>query len=194
MDDMTTESREQMITENLDVVKWSIYHNIRVDEQVQGLGYDDLYQAGCLALCEAALSYDGSVLFKTYAKTVVRNRLIDHCRQISRVQGKTCYLENRVPDTDDSSYADSVAAVNEDMDLLAYTNEVTGHLQKAKQRYTGVTLKGIEAIELKIKGYSGVEIAALYGVGPNLLGAWISRARKKLKADGDFMAAFPERC
>jgi RNA polymerase sigma factor (sigma-70 family) len=161
---------------------------------VQGLGYDDLYQAGCLALCEASLSYDGRVLFRTYARTVVRNRLIDHCRKIMRIQDKTCYLESKIPDTDGSSYAELFAEPDEEPESRVYAGEVDALLQKAKRKYTGVTLKGIEAIELKVKGYSGVEIAALYNVQPNLLAAWISRAKQKLRQDADFMAAFPERC
>ena len=178
----------------MDVVKWCIIRHIHVNEQVQGLGYDDLYQAGCLALCEAARSYDGSVKFRTYAQVYVRNRLIDHCRKIKRRQDKTCYLENPNPDADERSYADLVAVQEDEAEPQVIANEIRGLLEQTKRKYSGVTLKGIEAIELKIKGYSGVEIAALYGVEPNLLGAWISRARKKLKADGDFMAALPERC
>ena len=36
---------------------------------------------------------------------------------------------------------------------------------------------------MKIAGYSGSDIAELYGVKPNLVGAWISRAAGKLKKD-----------
>ena len=42
---------------------------------------------------------------------------------------------------------------------------------------------GVEALELKIAGYSGTDIAKLYGVQPNHVGAWISRAAQKLKKD-----------
>ena len=185
---------EKMITENMDAVKWCIIRHIHVNEQIQGLGYDDLYQAGCLALCEAARSYDSSTKFRTYAQVFVRNRLIDHCRKIKRRQDKTCYLENQNPDTDEGRYADLMAARDDETEPQVYAGEINSLLEKTKRKYSGVTLKGIEAIELKIKGYSGVEIAALYGVEPNLLGAWISRARQKLKSDGEFMALFPERC
>jgi len=191
---MKNEARDNLIVDNLDVVKWCIYNNIQVNEQVQGLGYDDLYQVGCLALCEAPLSYDGSAKFRTYAQAVVRNRLIDHCRKIKRIQDKSCYLENPASDTDENNYADIIAAPGDDMASQVYIKEVDILLQKAKQRYSGVTLKGIEAIELKIKGYSGVEIAELYKVKPNLLAAWISRAKQKLREDTEFMAAFHERC
>ena len=38
-------------------------------------------------------------------------------------------------------------------------------------------------MELKIKGYSGVDIARLYHTKPTHVGAWISRASEKLRKD-----------
>jgi RNA polymerase sigma factor (sigma-70 family) len=153
-----------------------------------------LYQTGCLALCESTRSYDGSVQFRTYAQVVVRNKLIDHCRRVKRIQDKTCYTSNSVPDSEDNDYNDIISLPDLENDPETKIDEVEINilLQKLKNKYSGITLKGIEAIELKIKGYSGVEIAALYGVKPNLLGAWISKAKKKIKQDTDFIAAFPE--
>lgn len=56
-------------------------------------------------------------------------------------------------------------------------------LAYGKRAYSGVARLGVEALELKIAGYSGADIAKLYGVQPNHVGAWISRAAKKLKKD-----------
>lgn len=39
------------------------------------------------------------------------------------------------------------------------------------------------ALELKIKGLSGSDIARMYHTTPNNVGAWISRARKKIQRD-----------
>lgn len=55
---------------------------------------------------------------------------------------------------------------------------------------TGTARLGIEAIEWKVKGLSGAEIAKMYGVKPNLVGAWISRAAGRLKQNRDFMQYF----
>lgn len=57
-----------------------------------------------------------------------------------------------------------------------------------KGEYRGVALLGIEALALKMKGFSGGEIALLYGVQPNVVGAWISRAAEKLRSNQRFMA------
>lgn len=56
-------------------------------------------------------------------------------------------------------------------------------LDYGKRTYSGVARLGVEALELKIAGYSGSDIAQLYGVKPNHVGAWISRAAAKLKKD-----------
>lgn len=47
--------------------------------------------------------------------------------------------------------------------------------------------KGIEAIELKMQGYSGRDIAEWYHVKPNYITACISRAQKHLRQDVVFV-------
>ena len=47
-------------------------------------------------------------------------------------------------------------------------------------------------LSLKVKGLSGGEIARLYGVKTNLVGAWISRALKKLKQNSVFNSYMDE--
>ena len=61
-------------------------------------------------------------------------------------------------------------------------------LRLSKERYQGVAKCGIEALELKLKGYSGAEIAKMYQVKPNYIAACICRAVKYLKKDKAFFA------
>ena len=56
-------------------------------------------------------------------------------------------------------------------------------LDEVKQGYTGSLKKGVDALRLKMMGWSGKEIAAYYGTRPQLVGAWISKAAQKLRAD-----------
>ena len=42
---------------------------------------------------------------------------------------------------------------------------------------------GVEALELKVKGLNGTDIAKLYNVKPNQVGAWISRAAQKIRKE-----------
>lgn len=183
------DNQRNLVCNNLKIIEWIIYRHIHTNKNIPELEYEDLYQVGCVALCDAAVSYNASTEFKTYAQVVIYNRLIDHCRQSSRRQSKLCYLGDSVPDSDNKSYED-ILHKDEDSSDTQFAIDAILLLNKTKQNYKGVALKGIEAMELKIKGYSGIEIAKLFGVKSNNVGAWISRARDKLKKDEAFMAAF----
>lgn len=191
-----TSEQSELVSANLDVVKEVIYFHINVNELIDGLGYDDLYQIGCMALCRAAMTYNGSVQFKTYAGVVVRNKLIDHCRAVivKHRRSYTTSLKIGTNDNEDCEYDDSenlFSAFDDGFDKIENA-EALEALIMAKQRYNGITLKGIEAIELKVKGYTGKEIADMYGTSPNLIGAWIARAASRLRKDSKFMASLNE--
>ena len=81
-------------------------------------------------------------------------------------------------DWDAEASRESAAAWDGDSSL--YVEQV---LEYGKRAYSGVAKLGVEALELKIAGYSGTDIAELYGVKPNHVGAWITRAAQKLKKD-----------
>lgn len=181
-------AQREMVKEHLYIVDWTLRKHIYVNESVQGLGWDDLYQSGCLALCEAALKYDGSCQFETFAQVFVRNRLIDICRK-ARTNHKNlqlCSLDDLIPDTDGLRYGDSLESPDETPDLESDAQEaILRQFARIKKNYNGITLKGIEALELRYKGYCGKDIAALYNVSPKHIFAWISRAKTKLAADGE---------
>jgi len=165
----------QLIEEHLDCVHWTIHRFISVNENVCGLEYDDLYQEGCVALCRAAETFDEQkgIQFHSYAISVIRNHLVDYCRCIQNRTAPTVTLE--AGDTE-LSRRSAVSPDNGDL----FVEQV---LDYGKRTYSGVARLGVEALELKIAGYSGADIADLYGVKPNHVGAWISRAVKKLKKD-----------
>ena len=168
--------RDQLIETHLNCVRWTISRFISVNEGVCGLEYDDLYQEGCIALWKAAETFDEQqgAQFHSYAISVIRNHLLDYCRRVQRQTVPTDGLENL-----DVEMAKSGAAAW-DGDSSLFVEQV---LDYGKRTYSGVARLGVEALELKIAGYSGSDIAELYGVKPNHVGAWISRAAGKLKKD-----------
>ena len=181
--------QKRLVQEHLHVIDWVLYKSIAVNETVQGMGREDLYQTGCLALCEAALSFDGRVRFQTYAQTFVRNALIDICRK-AKTQKKHCCrsLEDPVPGTD-LRYGETkaLAADTQEPDC-GDTERIAVQFSRIKKQYSGVALKGVEALELRYKGYTGKEIAALYHATPKSVFAWISRAKQKLRQSGELEA------
>ena len=167
-------SRDQLINDHLNCVHWVIRCFIHVNPGVCGLEYDDLYQEGCIALWRAAETYDEQqgARFHSYAISVIRHYLLDYCRKI---QSRTAVV---VP-LEDAETAWNMAQ-SWDGDSNLFVEQV---LDYGKRTYSGVARLGVEALELKIAGYSGTDIAKLYGVQPNHVGAWISRAAQKLKKD-----------
>lgn len=183
------DEQRKLVQEHLYMVDWIIYKNIFINEAVQGLGREDLYQLGCMALCEAALTFDGRVQFKTYAQVFIKNALIDACRKIkTHMKHCCCSLEDTIPGTD-LCYGEAkiLAMDNQDIDS-GIAEKIAIQFSKVKKNYSGVALKGVEALELRYKGYSGKEIAALYDTTPKLVFAWISRAKQKLRISGELDA------
>ncbi len=183
-------AQQILVERNLDLVKWTVLCCIKINEGVHGLGYDDLYQEGSVALCRAAASYDGfSAQFATYASTLIRNHLLDCCKAVSTRQ-KHCLPVG--PGFADDGHSPSLPepSVEDGIDHLIDRMDTAALLGSYKEAYSGVARLGIEALELKARGFSGADIARLYHTKPNHVGAWISRAAKKLRADAAFCDHF----
>lgn len=82
--------QRQRAEDHLALVEQVLRRSIKTNETVDGMGHDDLYQEGCIALCRAAVSYREEMgSFPAYAKVVIRNHLLDRCREIQSVR-KNC--------------------------------------------------------------------------------------------------------
>ena len=183
--DIPLNGRQRALVEkSLPLVRWTIQQYIARNEGVVGIGFDDLCQEGAIALCKAAVSYrEGGVSFKTYAITVIRNYLVDYCRGVAKA-AKSVSVPNDLPD-------DTSAPQDEPPDVASdFEEEHIGRLwtlellEKRKSVYSGVAKKGVEALELKVlKDYGTTDIAQLYHTEPKLVGAWISKAKKRIQQD-----------
>lgn len=177
--------QRQLVERHMTVVDWVLRDYITANEGVVGLAREDLQQEGYVWLCHAAAAYDGvSASFGTYARKVVRNGLISHCRKVSSQPRPLSLEQSYTEGGPEPSVGDRAEEIIDDADTAAL-------LKRLKGKYSGVTKLGIEALELKIKGLDGAEIAALYGVQSNHVSAWISRAAQKLRKDEQFLAHCP---
>ena len=73
--------------------------------------------------------------------------------------------------------------------LTRITNDmVKKYIQNAKDKCTAkTTVRGFEALELKLEGYSGEEIACMFNVPSNSVRSWMSKAKKLLLCEKDFV-------
>ena len=178
------EQQQQLVEKNLTVIHWAIHNFVKINETVFGFEYDDLYGEGCVLLCKAAATYDSEKgRFSAYAQTVVKNGLLSYCRiMCNRQNRQRLLLDPKVFEDNEETYA-ALLAIEDPLDELTSEIDALALLASVKKNYHGIVRLGIEALEWKIKGLSGRDIADLYGVQPNTVGAWISRAAVKLLED-----------
>lgn len=184
-----SDSQRRLTEQNLNLVSRVIHRYIIVNANLVGFEYDDLYQEGCIWLCKAAASFQTGkgVPFTAYAEKVVANGLRTHCRLMGGKQKWSCCIPLYSDSDILRSTLEQIPDITYQEDGMLTDMDVMQLLHRLKRQYTGTARLGIEAIELKVKGYSGKEIAAMYGVKPNLVGAWISRAKQKLRQNQVFI-------
>ncbi len=182
------DEQRSLVEAHLYVVEASIRSAIIVNETIYGFEYDDLYQEGCLWLFKAAIHYspEEGVQFATFARTVVTNGLRTYCRLMCNKQKRVITIPNHSDSDEEQRSFENFSAPSHTDDIISELDTMY-LLSTLKQQYSGTVKKGIEALEWKVKGYSGTEIAKMYGVKPNLVGAWISRAVKKLEQNRMFI-------
>lgn len=136
----------------------------------------DVFQIGCIALCEAVIEYQpGRAVFSTYAFAAIRNRIYNAlaCATYRRKREKQSDFPN-----------EPVAVVPMD---TPEAHELRKVLRETQDRLKGVTRKGIDAMIFMSEGFTCREIGEMYGTNANNVTAWISKARKALRLDVKFM-------
>jgi len=101
-----------------------------------------------------------------------------------------CKKNNRKIKTVDLPMGQAIEEIVVDSEEITeeiFNSENLKSIKKIKNEYSGVVLKGIEAIELKMQGYAGSDIAKLFDVKPNYISAWISKAKHALMANENFI-------
>ena len=182
-----TEYQRVLVERHLSVVDWVIRTRINISSRPL-LTYEDFYQIGCEALCRAAMYYDpqkGS--FEAFGSRIVYNAMIDHCRKQNGAAERSATLQI---DEEGETVLFRFGSEAPDYDAIVSGRQLRKRLSTCKSRYSGVTLRGIEAIELKSLGFSTREIANRYGTTVNNVNAWISRARSKLLKDPEMQQLF----
>lgn len=180
MMNIMTDYQRDLVVEHLDLVTQVIRKRIKVNGSVM-LTFDDFYSVGCEALCHAAMRYKPAMgEFAPFAGVLIYNAMIDHCRKQNRLLGVHSDLPT---EPDNESISLRHFSLDYDFDSEIWGAQISEVLSGCKERYTGVTRRGIEALELKSLGYSSREIAERYGTTVNNVNAWISRARTKLMQD-----------
>lgn len=150
----------------------------------------DLLQIGNLALCKAAMNYDGSRPFETYAKVVIRNAIYDYWRSLQKERTYTCSMDAIADNETDTSYQQLLADTSSLQNLEQEHNlrSIYEYLQTLQNVNCTTIKKGIQALLLQQNGYTSQEISKHYGVPASHVRAWKSKVRKYLQQDATLYA------
>lgn len=175
-------AQQKLVETHLELVSKVITKYIIPNASRPDMDRNDLYQTGCLALCRAALSYDGKRPFEPYAIRSVRNALTDYCRAANRQP--QCSLDQ--PSGENGTVQDFLTAEIAEDDA-AYQRlrslEAIDYLKEKQKQCTGVVQKGICCLIWKAQGYSSVDMSRHFDVSSNSIRSWMSHAAKKLRAE-----------
>lgn len=145
----------------------------------------DLLQIGNLALCKAAMNYDGNRPFETYAKVVIRNAIYDYWRSLQKERTYTCSMDAITDNETDTSYQQLLADTSslQNWEQEHNLRSIYEYLQTLQNVNCTTIKKGIQALLLQQNGYTSQEISKHYGVPASHVRAWKSKARKYLQQD-----------
>ena len=123
----------------------------------------DLLQIGNLALCKAAMNYDGN---------------------------RPCSMDAIADNETDTSYQQLLADTSSLQNLEQEHNlrSIYEYLQTLQNVNCTTIKKGIQALLLQQNGYTSQEISKHYGVPASHVRAWKSKARKYLQQDATLYA------
>ena len=181
-----TADQQRLVEENLTIVERVLRFDVRADSCVVGLGYEDLYQEGCVWLCNAALTFNPvRGCFASYARRVVQNGLVGYCRSLMEKQYRMTPLVEME--------SAALAALEVKHSVSCNTEcETFLLLAAAESQYSGVTRKGVHALALQVSGMPLTAVAVRMSAPPNHVSAWISRAAHKLRNDESFLTSLHE--
>ena len=145
----------------------------------------DLLQIDNLALCKAAMNYDGNRPFETYAKVVIRNAIYDYWRSLQKERTYTCSMDAIADNETDTSYQQLLADTSslQNWEQEHNLRSIYEYLQTLQNVNCTTIKKGIQALLLQQNGYTSQEISKHYGVTASHVRAWKSKARKYLQQD-----------
>lgn len=178
-----TDEQRIKVEENMPLVRKVINDKVRDIRSMGIFTYDDLVQIGCVGLCKAAQTdqYQNAyhsenahsqirARFSTYAYRLIWHEI---CTAVEYATLRSHREAVTAPEILQSLDAQEELKTE-------YTGNLEHILREIQLSATGITAKGIWAIQMMAKGYKCREIGELMHATPNNVSAWISKARKHL--------------
>lgn len=170
---------DEMAEENFE---WSKSMARKIIRQGVGVGYGDEIEGVALEALVKAIKtfkpFPDNQNFRTYATMLIRNALMDHCRNFANTKQISIDPDD-IPEigVEDKAF-EYVDERESSEDVIKVLSGILS-LSRRKGNYKRVTL-GLNAIIKEYDGYSREEIAEMYGISKKELRRAIYDARKLL--------------
>jgi len=174
-----TDLENKLIMEHLDLVDVIIRTRFSFRSTDVLMSFEDLQAVGREALCRAAVCFNPELgRFATFADRCIYHAIVDHCKHENLRYRAAAIITDE--ETEAECIETSTACQVGDEERLG-SIAVEQVLAEIKEKYSGIARRGVEAIELKMLGFSTADIAKKYGTNIKNVNAWIARAKSKLK-------------
>ena len=167
-----TDAQRELAEAHLQLVTWVLNNRVPVWRRGE---YDDMWQAGAIGLCKAAMLFDESVgvKFGTYAAVFIRGEMIDSGKRSKRQaeQVGDARLEDVVLNGKHVVTLGDTIPAKEDgraMEALLILRETISRI-KGRQR---------EVLELELAGFGQDEIGRMVGISQPGVSRSLTRSRK----------------
>ena len=170
--------QQKLVEANLGLVGKVIRDKVRGFNQMGIFDYHDLFQIGCLGLCKAAATDKGGN-FSTYAYRLIWNEICDALVYATKRESTELQILDRP----------GAVAVPDPIEQILLKAELHTGIRKARESANPSTRKGIDALLLMAEGYTCAEIGTRMHAAPNLLTAWMAKARKHVRQQPELQCA-----
>lgn len=190
-----TQEQQRKVEGNMGLVGKVIKDKVHGTNQYGIYSYDDLFQIGCIGLCKAAATDKGGQ-FSTYAYRLIWNEICDALIYANR-RKETELLIDYESLSSDVKKDDSANVLQGSLSVDPQTTsedhlELEDIISRVRASAVPTVQKGIDAILMMQQGYSSREIGDCMGAAPNLVTAWVSKARRYLGECPELQMMFAE--
>ena len=167
-----TDAQRALAERHLQLVTWVLNNRVpfwRRDE------YDDMWQAGAIGLCKAAMLFDESkgVKFGTYAAVFIRGEMIDsgkRSQRLARLAGDARLEDIVLEDKDIVTLADTIPD-RED-------GQAMERMMILRDAIDGLKMRDWKVLQMELAGYGQEEIARAEGISQS----GVSRVLKQIRS------------
>jgi DNA-directed RNA polymerase specialized sigma subunit len=189
--------QRRLAEDNLALVRKVIKDKVRGAGSIGVFSYEDLYQFGCVGLCKAACTdkyqyaynrenahSDDEMRFSTYAYRLIWHEICKQLEYATKLRAEFAANPNELA----GHTMRASAGTGDDIAAAEFHMTLERIVSQAEKGASATVANGIRALRYMAEGYTSAEIARMMGAAScHNVTAWVSKARKVLKANPELI-------